>query len=121
MVKLRAVQPDEPARRPMTVTKAAATGDRRDLLVALRARIAQSVEDPNTRAPALAALSRRLLEIARELEALDAEGGGDAVGNAAATPDERWAFPQAAMSDLAPTTRQNDLLRSSSAATRQSP
>jgi hypothetical protein len=59
----------------------------RDLLVALRTRIAQSVEDSNTPAPALAALSRRLLEIARKLEALDAEGGGDA----AATPDERWA------------------------------
>jgi hypothetical protein len=37
--------------------------------------------------PALAALSRRLLEIAGELEALDAEGRGDAVGEAAATPD----------------------------------
>jgi hypothetical protein len=30
------------------------------------------------------------LVIAKELEALDAESGGDAVGNAAATPDERW-------------------------------
>jgi hypothetical protein len=74
----------------MTVTKAATTGDRRDLLVALRARIARSVEDPNTPAPALAALSRRLLEIAKDLEALDAEAGGNAVGDAAATPDERW-------------------------------
>ncbi len=90
MGKLRAVRPDEPARRPMTVTKAATTGDHRDLLVALRIRIAQSVEDPNTPAPALAALSRRLLEIARELEALDGKGGADDVGDAAATPDERW-------------------------------
>jgi hypothetical protein len=90
MVKLRAVRPGEPPRRPMTVTKAAATGDRRDLLVALRARIARSVEDPNTPAPALAALSRRLLEIAKDLEAIDAEVGGDAVGDAAATPDEKW-------------------------------
>jgi hypothetical protein len=90
MGKLRAVRPGEPARRPMTVTEAATTEDHRDLLVALRTRIAQSVEDPNTRAPALAALSRCLLEIAKELEALDAQGGGDGVGNAAATPDERW-------------------------------
>ena len=90
MGKLRAVRPGEPARRPMTVTKAATTGDRRDLLVALRTRIAQSVEDPNTRAQALAALSRRLLDIVDELEALDAEAGGDVVGDAAATPDERW-------------------------------
>jgi hypothetical protein len=92
MAKLRAIRPGGPPRRPMTVTKAATTGDRRDLLVALRTRIAQSVEDPNTPAPALAALSRRLLEIARELEALDAAGGGDNVGNAAATPDAKWTF-----------------------------
>jgi hypothetical protein len=94
MGKLRAVRPGEPPRRPMTVTKAATTGDRRDLLVALRARVATAVEDPKTPAPALAALSRRLLEIARELEALNAEGGGGDVGDAAATPDEKWAVPR---------------------------
>ena len=38
----------------------------------------------------LAALSRRLLEIAEDIEAIDAEGGVDDVGNAAATPDEEW-------------------------------
>jgi hypothetical protein len=90
MGKLRAVRPGEPGRRPMTVSQAAKDGTRGDLLVALRIRIAQAVEDLSTPAPALAALSLRLLEIAREIEALDAEGGGDDVGKAAATPDERW-------------------------------
>jgi hypothetical protein len=89
--ELRAVRPGEAARRPLTVTKAATKGDRRDLLVALLARIAQAVDGPNTLARDLAALSRRLLEIAKEIEAIDAErAGGDAVGNAAATPDEEW-------------------------------
>jgi hypothetical protein len=91
MAKLRAVRPGEPPRRQLTVSQAAKDGSRRDLLVALRIRIAQAVEDRNTPAPALAALSRRLLEIARELEAVGAEAGGDDVGKAAATPDEKWA------------------------------
>ena len=106
MVELRAVRPGEPPRRPMTVTKAAATGDHRDLLVALRIRIARSVEDPNTPAPALAALSRRSLEIAKDLVVLDAQGGGDEVGNAAATLTRSGLFPETA--SLAPTTRRND-------------
>jgi hypothetical protein len=76
--------------RPLTVTQAARSGDRRELLLALRVRVAQSVEDPRTPAQALAALSRRLLDIAREVEAIDAKDPGDAVGVAAATPDEEW-------------------------------
>jgi hypothetical protein len=75
----------------MTVTKAAATGTIgicwwRCGLGSLRV---WRIRTHGRRA--LAALSRRLLEIARELEALDAEGSGDDIGNAAATPDERWA------------------------------
>jgi hypothetical protein len=89
--KLRAVRPGEAARRPLTVTKAAASGVRRDLLVALRMRIARAADDPNTPARDLAALSRRLLDIAKEIEAIDAKDGGDAVAVAAATPDEVWA------------------------------
>jgi hypothetical protein len=88
---LRVVAPDEapaaPARRH-TVTSAAAEGTRRDLLVAMRSRVAVAVEDPNTPARDLAALTRRLMELARDIEALDAQGAeGD---DAAATPDEQW-------------------------------
>lgn len=69
---LRVVAPDEAAtpRAPMTVTTAAAEGDRLDLLVAMRARVAKDVEDPNTPARDLAALTRRLLEIVNEIEAI---------------------------------------------------
>lgn len=91
---LRAV-PDAPAEAaaeesvaPKTVEQAAADGTPRELLVALRTRIAQEVQNPRCPARDLASLSRRLLEISREIEQLDAEEKGDDVGNAAATPDE---------------------------------
>ncbi|MCU1617183.1 MAG: hypothetical protein JWO98_4723 [Frankiales bacterium] len=71
------------------MTKAAADGNRRELLVSMRARVATAVEDPNTPARDLAALTRRLMEIAKDIEAIDAaaeqEGRGDE-----ATPDEQW-------------------------------
>jgi hypothetical protein len=35
-------------------------------------------------------LSRRLLEIAREIETLDAAEKVDDIGDAASTPDDRW-------------------------------
>jgi hypothetical protein len=82
--------PDPPAPKRKTVTAAAADGDRRELLVALRSRIAQTVEDGSTPARDLAALSRRLLEIAREIEAIDSASQDDEIGKAAATPDDDW-------------------------------
>lgn len=90
--QLRAVAPDEKppsAKQVKTVTQAADTGTMRDLLVAMRARTAKAVEDPNTPARDLAALTRRLLEIAREIEAIDAAAReeGDESG---ATPDEAF-------------------------------
>jgi hypothetical protein len=54
------------------VTQAAATGDPRKLLVSTRDRIAIAVEDPNTPARDLAALTKRLMETVREIEAIDA-------------------------------------------------
>lgn len=72
--KLRAVAAGEKAtpKKPKTVTQAANAGTQRELLVAMRARVASAVEDPNTPARDLAALTRRLLEIARDIEAIDA-------------------------------------------------
>jgi hypothetical protein len=66
---------------------------RRDLLVALRSRIAVDIDNANTPPRDLAALSRRLLEIVKEIEALDAEARTDDIGQAAATPDEEWSAP----------------------------
>jgi hypothetical protein len=80
-----------PRRRQIrkTVAKAAATGDRRELLVALRERIATTVSDPECPPRDLSSLTRRLQEIAKEIEQLDiAESETRSV--IARTDDERW-------------------------------
>ena len=86
--KLRVVTPGEAVApsKPLTVTSAAQGGSRRELLVAMRSRVATAVEDPNTPARDLAALTRRLMEIAKDIEALDAAAEqeaqrGDEVGD----------------------------------------
>jgi hypothetical protein len=84
--KLRAVGKDEKAQKPVapkTVTDAAADGTRRDLLVAMRARVATAVQDPNTPARDLAALTRRLMEIAKDIEVLDMKDAEEADRGAA--------------------------------------
>jgi hypothetical protein len=75
----------------VTVKSAADSGVQRDLLVALRSRIATDIDNPNTPSRDLAALSLRLMAIVKDIEALDAETRMDDIGNAAATPDEEWA------------------------------
>ena len=71
---LRAVSSDEkaPPVKPKTVSEAADTGSTRDLLVAMRTRIAKAVEHPDTPARDLAALTKRLVEVVRDIEAIDA-------------------------------------------------
>lgn len=81
---LRVVAADETgARKPHTVTSAASDGDRLDLLMAMRLRVATAVEDPNTPARDLAALTRRLMEIAKDIDVLraaaESEGESDDV------------------------------------------
>jgi hypothetical protein len=80
---IRAVTADEkPApKRQKSVTQAADGGTSRELLVALRTRIAKQVEDVNCPPRDLASLSRRLLEIAKEIEALDAAAEQEAIEN----------------------------------------
>lgn len=89
---LRVVTEGEPtpAKKPQTVLEAAESGDYLAELVALRRRIATAVSDPNTPARDLAALTRRQLEISKEIRAL-ADDEGDEVGAAAEVPDEEWA------------------------------
>lgn len=77
---LRAVQPDEVPEAPAvpkSVSEAADGGSTRELLVAMRARIAKAVEDPNTPARDLAALTKRLVEVVRDIEAIDARESQD--------------------------------------------
>lgn len=71
---LRAVAPGEKAAKaaPKSITQAADNGTTRELLVAMRTRIAKAVEDPNTPARDLAALTKRLVEVVRDIEAIDA-------------------------------------------------
>lgn len=92
MGNLRAVKPGEkpPRKRKLTVTQAAKGDDHRDLLAALRDRIAGTIENPNCPPVALAALSRQLVSISKELAVLDTVAGEDPVAVAAATPDEDW-------------------------------
>ena len=72
---LRTVSPGERAprrRSPKSVSAAASSGTTRDLLVQLRARVATAIDDPATPARDLAALTRRMQEIVRDIDALDA-------------------------------------------------
>lgn len=88
---LRVVQPgDEVApRRALSITEAADSGSQRDLMVAMRARIALTVEDPQCPPRDLASLSRRLQDINREIESIDAKALQEAREDARAV-DEEW-------------------------------
>lgn len=89
---LRAVtaadRPEAP-KAALTVAQAAATGDHRALLVAMRERIAQSVSSPDCPPRDLAALTRRLQDIAKEIEAIDLRSSEEA-GEHGATDDDEW-------------------------------
>ena len=81
--------PPAPApEKPKTLTESANAGDTRALLVAMRERVAKAVENLNTPARDLAALTRRLMEIAREIEAIDAASSKKSV--VVQTDDEDW-------------------------------
>lgn len=84
---LRSVKPGEQSEpKKLTVSQAAATGDHRALLVAMRERIAKTVSDPDCPPRDLASLTRRLQDIAKEIEAIDLrakEEGSDAADVAA--------------------------------------
>lgn len=81
---LRAVKPGEKptTSKPKTVTQAAAGGSARELLVAMRDRIAVAVEDPTTPARDLAALTKRLSDVALSIAAIDAANEQEATADA---------------------------------------
>lgn len=80
---LRAVGDDEkpPAPEFHNIRDAADKGSARDLLVQMRNRIAKTLDEPNCPARDQASLSRRLLEIRKEIEAIDAEARQEADEN----------------------------------------
>jgi hypothetical protein len=73
----------------LSVSEAAERGTHRDLLVAMRERIAKAVQDVNCPARDLAALTRRLQEVAREIEAIDARIAEEAA-DSGHVADEAW-------------------------------
>ena len=71
--KLRAVGDGEtpPPVPPKTIAEAAEAGSTLDELRLMRARIARTLDDPNCPPRDLAALSRRLIEIGKEITAIE--------------------------------------------------
>lgn len=70
--KLRAVKDGETApQAPTSVLDATEHGDSRDVMAAMRKRLAASIDDPSTPARDLAALSRRLLEVDKTIREID--------------------------------------------------
>ena len=108
--RLRAVKPDEkpPARKrkALAVDEAAKTGDPRDVLVAMRDRIAKAVADPNCPPRDLAALTKRLVEVVREWRAgkpipqIFAEDGEPALRTLEAEVIAEFGIKQVAMANL---------------------
>lgn len=74
--------------RAMSVTEAAGES-RRSLLTSLRDKIASDI-DEGVPARDLASLSKRLLDISKELDDLSTAQDGDDINSAAETPDEPW-------------------------------
>ena len=89
---LRAVSPTERAqpKKKLTVVQAAERGNHEEILIALRLRLAAAMQDPIAHPRDLAALSRQVVEITKELDAAKAGTEEDGVGQAAKTADEAW-------------------------------
>lgn len=88
---LRAVGSDEtPAPVARTIEEAAKAGSVLEELRLTRARIARTLDDPNCPPRDLASLSKRLMEIGREVEAIEAKSRQEAAEDGDATPDEEW-------------------------------
>lgn len=89
---LRPVGKDEkaPVSAPLSVSQAAASGDHRALLVAMRKRIADTVSNADCPPRDLAALTRRLQDIAKEIESIDLRAKEEGADAADVAEDERW-------------------------------
>lgn len=81
--------PDEPERKVTSVSEAAEYGTRLDEMQQMRRVIARALDDANTSPRDLAALSRRQLEISKEIEALERQQTEEAE-QGAVSEDESW-------------------------------
>lgn len=80
---------DAPA-PPMSLSQAVERGTRLDELKAMRRILISHMENENTLARDLAALTRQVREISKEIEELEMADKPDALGEAAGTGDERF-------------------------------
>lgn len=88
--KLRAVEPGETApRRISTVLAAAEAGSRLDEMIQMRRVIARAIDNENTSPRDLAALTRRQIEISKEIEAVQRQQEEEAE-EGAISADEAW-------------------------------
>lgn len=88
--KLRAVSVGEkPARKAMSILEAAESGSRLDELVAMRRRIAKALDDDSTAPRDLSSLTRRQVDISKEIDALVKQLDEEAAHDAD-TSDEEW-------------------------------
>ena len=88
--KLRPVEPGERRSRAIrSVADAAENGTRLDELVQMRLVIARAIDNENTSPRDLAALSRRQIEISKEIEALQRQAQEEAE-EGAISEDEEW-------------------------------
>lgn len=90
--RLRAVGADEKPpkpKEPKTVLEAAESGDRISELTAMRRVIAKALDNENTSPRDLAALSRRQIEISKEIDALKRQRSEEAAQGAISS-DEEW-------------------------------
>lgn len=87
---LRAVGPDEkPVPVPRTIEEASQRGDELSELRLTRVAIARKLDDPNCQARDMASLSKRLMELAREIAAVEARMAEEAE-DAEVVGDEAW-------------------------------
>lgn len=87
---LKAVEGTSEPVPAMSVSEAAESGSRIAELRAMRRIIARRLDDDSTMARDLAALSKRQMDISKEIEALMSEEEGDELGKAADSPDETF-------------------------------
>lgn len=80
---------------PVSVSAAARSGDRRQLLVALQERVARALDDPATTGPAFAALVKQLRELSEAIAEIDRppperDTSGDWLEAIKSMPAEPW-------------------------------
>mgnify|MGYP000922084086 FL=1 len=78
------------AASPRSVSSAAKGGSQRELLEAMRDRIAKTLDSPETPPRDLASLSKRLIEITKELESFRSAEEKEMDDDGEVSDDEAW-------------------------------